>query len=194
MSRLRTIPILSTLMFAAVLAAGSTLLRAEERGRNFISERPAPAVSHRYNYGGYVQPYFFGSYGFYGGYYSPFVSVPSLPPAYPYLPNYWWVSPYPLADPRQSGYNPASGYARDSVTTLILETQPAKSRVILDGIYVGTSNYLGPIQLPVGEHILRVESAGFEPSETVLNIEQPVLQQLTVKLKRTAAASAEPKQ
>jgi hypothetical protein len=118
-----------------------------------------------------------------------------LPPAYPYLPNYWWVSPYPTADPRQAGYNPASGYARDSVTTLILTTEPAKSRIILDGIFIGTSDYLGPTQLPLGEHVLRIEAPGFEPSETVLNIEQPVLQQLTVRLKRVSSdAPVEPRE
>jgi len=147
----------------------------------------APPTSSAVTYGGYVQPYFFPSFGnlgwFGGGFYSPFVNVPTLPPAYPYLPKYWWVSPYPTADPRQSGYNPASGYPRESVTVLLLTTHPVRTRIILDGIYIGTSDYLGPIQLPVGEHTLRVEAAGYEPSETVLKIEEPVLQQLEVRLK-----------
>ena len=66
---------------------------------------------------------------------------------------------------------------------MLLETYPKKARVVLDGLYVGTSDSLGPFQLPVGEHTLRVEAAGFEPSETVLKVEQPVLQQLEVRLK-----------
>lgn len=145
-----------------------------------------------YTFRGYVQPYFFPSYGpfggfgWYGGFYSPFVDVPRLPPAYPYLPNYWWVSPYPIGDPRQAGYNPSSGYPKDKVSTLLLVTYPLKTRIILDGIYVGRADYLGPIQLPMGEHTLRVEAPGFEPSETVLKVEEPILQQLEVRLDRPA--------
>lgn len=127
-------------------------------------------------YGGY------GAYGGYGGYFSPFLHLPSLPPPYPYMPNYWWTGAYAATDPRQAGYNPNAGYPQESVTTLLLVTIPAKTRIILDGIYVGSLDYLGPIQLPIGEHTLRVEAAGYEPSETVLRIEQPVLQQLEVHL------------
>ena len=162
--------------------------RAHQVGFSTLSPRSA---SH-------VQPYSFPSFspwGWFGGYYSPFVNMPTLPPARPYLPNYWWVEPYPSADPRQAGYNPASGYARDEVTTLLLVTSPAKARVILDGLYVGTADYLGPIQLPLGEHTLRVEAAGYEPSETVLSVEQPVLQQLEVRLKpQTPPAKPEARQ
>jgi hypothetical protein len=147
--------------------------------------RPGPA---------YVQPYFiggggFGPFGFYGGYYSPFVDIPFYGTTSPYLPKYWWVERYPSADPRQAGYNPNSGYPKEEVTTLLLMTYPVKSRVILDGIFVGTSDNLGPIQLPVGVHILRVEAFGFEPSETVLKVEQPTLQQLEVRLETSRARS-----
>jgi hypothetical protein len=153
-------------------------------GSGLIGGRAAPPPSGP----AYVQPYFFGGggfgpFGFYGGYYTPFVSVPFYGSTYPYLPKYWWIERYPSADPRQAGYNPNSGYPKEQVTTLLLVTYPVKSRVILDGLYVGTSDNLGPIQLPIGVHILRVEALGFEPSETVLKVEQPTLQQLEVRLK-----------
>lgn len=147
---------------------------------------PDASLAGQTNLGGFfngpVLPYFSPSFGGYGGYYSPFLSLPLPPPPYPYMPNHWWVSPYPLADPRQSGYNPSAGYAWESVTTLLLVTVPSKTRITLDGIYIGTTDYLGPIQLPLGEHSLRVEAAGYEPSETVLKVEEPVLQQLEVRL------------
>ncbi|MBI1941950.1 MAG: PEGA domain-containing protein [Acidobacteria bacterium] len=148
--------------------------------------------------GAYVQPYFypsFSQYGYhgFGGFYSPFLNLPTPPPAVPYLPKYWWVEPYPSADPRQAGYNPSSGYSRESVTTLLLVTYPLNTRIVLDGIYVGRADYLGPIQLPLGEHTLRVEAPGFEPSETVLNVEEPVLQQLEVRLKPAAQAESKPR-
>lgn len=129
-----------------------------------------------------INSYFYPSFGGYGGYFSPFLSLPSLPPPYPYMPNHWWVSPYPIEDPRQAGYNPSAGYRWDEVTTLLLATYPAKTRVTLDGIYVGTTDALGPFQIPLGEHALRIEAAGYEPSETVLKVEQPALQQLEVRL------------
>lgn len=143
-----------------------------------------------------VTPHFFPSYGgfggfgFYGGYYSPFIDFSSMYTTNPYLPKNWWVERYPSADPRQSGYNPNSGYAREEVTTLLLETYPARARVILDGLFVGTSNNLGPMQLPIGMHTLRIEAAGFEPSQTVLNIEEPAMQQLEVRLKPAVSAAA----
>lgn len=129
-----------------------------------------------------VNSYFYPSYGFYGGYFSPFLFFPSLPPPTPYMPNYWWTSPYSVADPRQEGYNPSSGYPMGTVATLLLITTPAKARITLDGTLIGTSDSLGPIQLPVGEHSLRVEATGYEPAETILRIEQPVLQQLEIRL------------
>ncbi|MFB3921291.1 MAG: PEGA domain-containing protein [Terriglobia bacterium] len=145
----------------------------------------------------FVTPYFFpslggfggfGGYGFFG-YYSPFIDPVPHASTNPYLPKYWWSERYPTLDPRQAGYNPNAGYAKEEVTTLLLETSPKKARVVLDGLYIGTSDSLGPFQLPAGEHTLRVEAAGFEPSETVLKIEQPVLQQLEVRLKPTAATT-----
>ncbi len=97
-------------------------------------------------------------------------------------PNYWWVSHYPLADPRQEGYNPSAGYAWDTVSTLLLKTYPANASVTLDGNELGSADSFGPFQLPLGEHTLRLEAAGFEPSETVLKVEQPLVQRLEVKL------------
>lgn len=149
---------------------------------------PAPQAQ------GYVTPYFFPSYGGFGGYgfygyYSPFVNPIPYASTDPYLPKYWWSERYPTLDPRQSGYNPNGGYAKEEVTTLLLETYPKKARIVLDGLFVGTSDSLGPFQLPAGEHTLRVEAAGFEPSETVLKIEQPVLQQLEVRLKPAASST-----
>lgn len=172
-----------------LLLVGQLALTASDKAPQVGWSTPSPPSASD------VQPYFFPSsspWGWFGGYYSPFVNVPTLPPARPYLPKYWWVEPYPSADPRQAGYNPASGYAKDEVTTLLLVTSPAKARVILDGLYVGTADYLGPIQLPLGEHTLRVEAAGYEPSETVLSVEAPALQQLEVRLKpQTPAAKPE---
>jgi hypothetical protein len=189
-----SLPILFLVGF--VLLVGPTVLAAPAEGASRLIGRAASPAGGSFR--SYVQPYFFPSYGGFGnfgfgGFYSPFVNLPTLPPAVPYLPKYWWAEPYPTSDPRQSGYNPSSGYSRDSVTTLLLLTYPVNSRIVLDGIDVGRANYLGPIQLPVGEHTLRVEAPGFEPSETVLNVEEPVLQQLEVRLKR-APAQAESKQ
>jgi hypothetical protein len=188
----------SSLVFAVVLATmtlGVLPVRAGDEsgafGQGAVLVASGPA---------HVQPYFFpswggfGPYGFYGGgFYTPFINLPMLPPAYPYLPKYWWVEPYPSADPRQAGYNPNSGYPKEEVTTLLLTTYPLKTRVVLNGLFVGTSDSLGPMQLPLGVHVLRVESVGYEPSEIVLNVEQPTLQQLEVRLKRVArTAAAEP--
>jgi len=183
---------LLVVFLTGLLLVGQRALTARDRAPRVGFSTPSPpSVS-------YVQSYFypsFGPWGWFGGYYSPFVNMPTLPPARPYLPKYWWVEPYPSADPRQAGYNPASGYAKDEVTTLLLVTSPAKARVILDGLYVGTADYLGPIQLPLGEHTLRVEAAGYEPSETIISVEQPVLQQLEVRLKpQPPAAKPEARQ
>jgi hypothetical protein len=175
-------------MALGVMLAVAGLAQARDAGT--LVGQGAPTGSYGPTY---VQPYFFGGggfgpYGFYGGYYSPFVSVPSYGSTNPYLPKYWWIERYPSADPRQAGYNPNSGYPKEEVTTLLLVTYPVKSRVILDGLFVGTSDNLGPIQLPVGVHILRVEALGFEPSETVLKVEHPTLQQLEVRLKTESRA------
>jgi hypothetical protein len=183
MNRITGSRILVTLLVGGALLVSQAGLMAGQRPPQVgLSTPSAAAVS-------YVQPYFFpsfGNFGWLGGFYSPFLNVPTLPPARPYLPQYWWVEPYPSADPRQAGYNPASGYPKEEVTTLLLATHPVKTRIVLDGIYVGTADYLGPIQLPLGEHTLRVEALGYEPSETVLNVEQPVLQQLEIRLKPLA--------
>jgi hypothetical protein len=183
-----------SLALGLMLAIGTQAQARDASG--LIGARTGPAQ------GGptYFQPYFFGGggfgpFGFYGGYYTPFVDVPAYGSTYPYLPNYWWVERYPTADPRQAGYNPNSGYPKEEVTTLLLVTYPLKSRVILDGLYVGTSDNLGPIQLPIGVHVLRVEAKGFEPSETVLKVEKPTLQQLEIRLKTAPRvdSSAQPK-
>ena len=133
----------------------------------------------------FVQP-FYGGYSGYGDTYSPYAGGFSYAPGYAYPSNHWWTGPNSGTDPRGIGYNPDAGYAWDSVTTLLLDTFPAKARVTLDGIFVGTSDSLGPFQLPAGEHMLRVEAAGYEPSDTVLKVERPVLQQLQVRLTAVA--------
>jgi len=172
----RRILITSALM-AAVLA-GATICAAQ-RGRGSVGGAVGGSSS-----GGVFVSYGGGNWGGYGGYggYAPYYGGGYSAPAGPYLPNGWWTGYYGSGDPRSAAYNPDAGYAWESVTTLLLETLPAKARVTLDGIFVGTSDLLGPFQLPAGQHTLRVEALGYEPSETVLKVEQPVVQQLTVKL------------
>jgi hypothetical protein len=170
----------------ALTLAGSTLGASDRTGT--IGLRPAPASSGP----SYVTPYFYpayGGFGFYGGYYSPFLNLAPYTTTDPYLPPHWWVERYPSADPRQAGYNPNAGYPKEEVSTLLLTTYPIKTRIVLDGVFVGTSDNLGPFQLPAGIHVLRVETAGYEPSETVLNIEQPTLQQLDIRLKPMATGA-----
>jgi cytoskeleton protein RodZ len=70
----------------------------------------------------------------------------------------------------------------------MLTTFPARARVKLDGTSIGAANYLGPIQLPAGEHTLRIEAAGYEPYETVLRVDSPVAQDLEVRLRPLAPA------
>ena len=188
--------LLAFLAMGLVFPAGSRPEAAPADGASaHIGQAPASGGNY---FRGYVQPYFYPSYspfsyyGF-GGFYSPFVNLPSIPRAVPDLPNYWWAEHYPTADPRQAGYNPSSGYPKESVTTLLLATYPLNTRIILDGIYVGRADYLGPIQLPVGEHTLRVEAPGYETSETVLNVEVPVLQQLEIRLKSVKQAESQPR-
>ena len=188
--------LLAFLAMGLVFPAGSRPEAAPADGASaHIGQAPASGGNY---FRGYVQPYFYPSYspfsyyGF-GGFYSPFVNVPGIPRAVPDLPNYWWAEHYPTADPRQAGYNPSSGYPKESVTTLLLATYPLNTRIILDGIYVGRADYLGPIQLPVGEHTLRVEAPGYETSETVLNVEVPVLQQLEIRLKSIKQAESQPR-
>lgn len=118
----------------------------------------------------------------YGGFYSPAFSLPMIPPSTSYLGSYWWAGPNASDDPRQAGYNPSAGYPWDSVTTLLLTAKPSHAHVTLDGSDVGSARDLGPIQLPMGEHTLRVEAPGYEPSETLLKVEQPIVQELDVRL------------
>jgi hypothetical protein len=109
-------------------------------------------------------------------------------------PNGWWASPYPSENPCQAGCNPNAGYEWDSVGALILDTNPPDARVTLDGIYAGTTDKLGPFQLPIGEHTLHIEAAGFEPSDIIVKFDQPGVQSLNVKLKRlTATAKPAPR-
>ena len=142
--------------------------------RAFNSSAPAPVYGGGggYGWGG------FGGYGYY-----PSSSPLDVPP------KYWWVSPYPSEDPCQAGCNPNSGYEWDSVGALILETNPPKARVTLDGIYAGTTDKLGPFQLPVGEHTLHVEAPGFQSSDIIVRFDQPGVQSLNVELKRLAASA-----
>jgi len=113
--------------------------------------------------------------------------APSYPPAS--APNYWWVSPYPMGEVRQDGYNPDSGYEWDSVGALLLTTFPLKAQVTLDGTCVGTADKLGPFQLPVGAYTLRVEAVGYQPSETVVKFDVPGVRQLDIKLKPLKVAA-----
>jgi len=161
------------------------LLSASLFAQGFRAAPPAPIVT-SYSFA----PPFFGGFG------SSFLGYPSYgngysayPAPIPYAPNYWWVSPYPIADPRQEGYNQYAGYEWDSVGTLILSTSPAKARVTLDGVFIGMASYLGPTQLPVGEHTLRIEAAGYEPYEGVIKIEQPGFKLLDVDLKHALTAA-----
>ena len=153
-----------TLTAFAILVAvlGSATECAAQRGAGSFSRSVGATSS-----GGAFVTYGGGNWGGYGGYggYSPFYGGGYSAPAGPYLPNGWWTGYYGNTDPRGPAYNPDSGYAWESVTTLLLETLPTKARVTLDGIFVGLADSLGPFQLPSGQHTLRVEAAGFEASE-----------------------------
>jgi len=166
------------LALALLLASAPTFAQRVTAGapaRVSASYRSAPFYRGFSGYGGYG----FGGYPFYPAWTAP-LSV---------APNYWWVSPYPLADPRQDGYNPSAGYEWDSVGALILNTNPPNARVSLDGVYVGTTDKLGPFQLPTGEHTLHLEAAGYEPSDTVVKFDKPGVQTLDVKLERLTASA-----
>jgi hypothetical protein len=123
-------------------------------------------------------------YGGYGGY-------GSTGSSYGGQPNYWWASHYPSENPCQAGCNPNAGYEWDSVGTLILDTNPPKARITLDGVYAGTTDKLGPFQLPVGQHTLHIEAPGFEPSDIIVKFDQPGVQSLNIELK-SLTASAKP--
>jgi PEGA domain-containing protein len=148
---------------------------------------PAPSATRVVNVAS--QP-FFPTFGGFNGFYSPFNGA-SYSPA-PYLPNYWWTGYYPEADSCQAGCNPDAGYSWDSVVALILSTEPKNAKVTLDGVFVGTTDRLGPFQLPVGEHTLRIEAEGYEPSEKVLNVESPHVEQLEIRLNPSPAFSPKP--
>ena len=189
----RTIGKLTTILIVMMAASGTLL--AQGRGGSgsqpspisrAVSARPVPVTTF-----GYATPVYSGfspSYGGYGGAYSPFFESSSSQAPYPYMPKFWWVGPYGIDDPRQDGYNPNAGYAWDSVGTLMLTTFPARARVQLDGTSIGAANYLGPIQLPAGEHTLRIETPGYEPYEAVLRVDSPVAQELEVRLRPLAQA------
>ncbi len=170
------------------LAASVTFGQHHSKGGPILGA-PTGSASSSSNYTPPVNSYFYPTFGGYGGYFSPFLDLPFPAPVYNYLPNYWWTGPNSGVDPRQEGYNPASGYPPESVSTLLLVTYPAQARVTLDGVYVGTADRLGPTQLPFGEHTLRVDAPSYEPSETVLKVEQPALQQLEVRLNPVAHAA-----
>ena len=147
----------------------------------------ARSYSAGHSYGGFGG---YGGYGF-GGY--PSFATYNSPLAVP--PNYWWVGPYPSENPCQAGCNPNSGYEWDSIGALILDTNPPQALVSLDGTYAGTTDKLGPFQLPVGEHTLHIEAPGFEPSDVIVKFDKPGVQSLKVELKRlTAFAKPAPRQ
>lgn len=185
MSR-KTLLLSKAVIAAAILAAGAAPGVTWGQNRSFAAA-PAP-ISH-FTSTPFVHSFFNHSFGFFG-YSSPFISVPTLPPPYPYMPKYWWTGAYGTDDPRQSGYNPSAGYRWDDVSTLLLTTYPKSARIVLDGSFIGGSDDLGPIQLPFGEHTLRVEAPGYEPSETVVRVEAPSLQQLQINLKATGSTPA----
>lgn len=166
--------------------AGPVLSTANPRGNSSVGRSfgVAPASAPGGNYGGYggYGGYGYGGYGYGGGYYAPYGGGTYYAPGNTNQSNHWWTGPNGATDGRGVGYNPNAGYAWDTVSTLLLDTNPPKARVTLDGIYVGTTDSLGPFQLPVGNHTLRIEAAGFEPSETVLKVVEPILRQLQVTL------------
>jgi hypothetical protein len=146
--------------------------------------------------GGYyaAQPYVGGVwYGGWTGY--PQFGFSGVYPSTPQVPpNYWWTNSYPSENPCQSACNPNAGYEWGSVGTLILDTNPSQARVTLDGTYAGTTDKLGPFQLPVGEHTLHIEAPGFEPSDVIVKFDQPGVQSLKVEMKRlTASAKPAPR-
>jgi hypothetical protein len=166
----------TVLRFTVVLLLACVPLFAQRRagggGRAYYSSGAAPVYGRGGAYGGY-------GYGFY----------PSAPSPLDVPPNYWWVSPYRSENPCQAGCNPNAGYEWDSVGTLILETNPPKARITLDGIFAGTTDNLGPFQLPVGEHTLHVQAPGFESSDVIVKFDQPGVQNLNIELKRMIASA-----
>jgi hypothetical protein len=175
------------LHFTLVMVLACVTVFAQGRGggaaRAYSSPHAAPIYGGGGGYGGWGGYPVFGNSGLYASSSSP-LDVP---------PKYWWVSPYPSENPCQAGCNPNAGYEWDSVGTLILDTNPPKARVTLDGIFAGTTDKLGPFQLPVGEHTLHIEAPGFEPSDIIVKFDQPGVQNLNVELKgMTASAKPAP--
>jgi len=167
-----------TLMFS--LACVPAFAQGRGGGAHgYNSAHSAPGYGGGGSYGGWGGYPVFGGSGLYASSSSP-LDVP---------PKYWWVSPYPSENPCQAGCNPNAGYEWDSVGTLILDTNPPKARVTLDGIYAGTTDRLGPFQLPVGEHTLHIEALGFEPSDIIVKFDQPGVQNLNVELKHMTASA-----
>lgn len=168
------------------LLAGAAFAVATGPARSFGEAAAAPPAAS----GAVVRSsYGFGGYGYGFGYYPTFVTPPSAPPATSYLPKYWWTGYYGTDDPRQDGYNPNAGYQWEDVTTLILGTSPRKAEVTLDGSPIGSACDLGPIQLPPGDHTLRIEAAGFEPSEAVLKAGEASVRRLQINLKAVVTAA-----
>lgn len=184
MSRINAIAIKAAFFGAALSMSAGVIFAAGPRPSMGVMH---PSVVSR-GFGGFAQPNFYPSYGF--GFYRPFLIPPSTPVApRPYMPNGWWASPYPSQDPRQAGYNPRAGYRWEDVTTLILGTYPKKAEITLDGTPIGSAEDLGPIQLPYGDHTLRVEAAGYEPSETVLKVNTSSVRRMQINLKAVNTAS-----
>jgi PEGA domain len=125
----------------------------------------------------------YGGGGWYGGY---GYNMPSAP-----LPYYGLVNPYANENPCPTGCNPNSGYEWDNVGTLIVATNPPQAHITLDGTFAGTTDKLGPFQLPVGEHTLHIEAPGYEPSDVIVKFDRPGTQNLSVELK-PLTASAKP--
>lgn len=161
--------------FAFLLACAPVF--AQHHGYSGGYRAPAPYYAGPY-YGGVWNGGFFPAFGDSG-------LLASNPSPLDVPPRYWWVSPYPSENPCQAGCNPNAGYEWDSVGTLILDTNPPKAEVTLDGIYAGTTDKLGPFQLPVGQHTLHIQYPGFEPSDIVVKFDQPGVQSLNVVLKRS---------
>ena len=161
-----------------IVLAGAVVFAQHRGGGVGQDYSPGPT------YGGFGGWYGFPAFGSNGPYYG---SIGG--PATAVLPNYWWVSPYPSENPCQAGCNLNAGYEWDSVGTLILATNPPKARVTLDGVYAGTTDKLGPFQLPVGEHTLHIEARGFESSDIIVKFDKPGVQNLNVELKRLVASA-----
>ncbi len=145
------------------------------RGNHFYRSAPVYGGGGGGWYGG-------GSGAWYGGY--GYYNPPSSP-----LPYYALANPNSNENPCPTGCNPNSGYEWDTVGTLIVATNPPQAGVTLDGTYAGTTDKLGPFQLPVGEHTLHIEAPGFEPSDVIVKFDQPGTQSLNIDLIRLAVSA-----